>query len=68
MDTGDMITKAEIRATMCPIHGKYCSVGQYGFWYCRDRIAKAIRVKHRKREMANRCGQCAAGTYHVHLG
>lgn len=69
-DTGDMITRKEIRATMCPFHGEFCSYGS-GQGFCRARVKKAIYLKHAKRMKAlhNACVACENGSgYHVHFG
>jgi hypothetical protein len=43
-----MITRKEIRATFCPVHGEFCeALGP--FTPCRVRIKEAIRLKHQQR-------------------
>lgn len=66
MNLGDQITKAEISAVSCPVHGEFCELTG-PFTPCRARVKKAIQVKHDQR--TSQCTHCATGRgYHVHLG
>lgn len=68
-DTGDMLTREDIKAVKCPAHGEFCEAFR-PFTPCRARIEKAILHKHERRIKANRttCRQCLDGEWHVHLG